>query len=426
VKERRRHMFTFLHSADVHLDSPLRGLERYPGAPVEDIRSATRRAFDQLITRAEDDRVDLLLLAGDIYDGDWRDFNTGLYFAQGMQRLARAGIRVCLISGNHDADSHISRRLRLPDNVAVFSTRAPETRTFDDLGCAVHGQGFATRAVTDNLALHYPEPVSGLFNIGLLHTALEGRAGHDTYAPCSVADLSGRGYDYWALGHVHQREVVHRDPWIVFSGCLQGRHIREPGAHGCTHVTVDDSGDVSVQALALDVFRWHGVTVDIAALGSVDEVLAAVDVELRACHEQADNRPGAVRVVLQGRSRLHTTLQRELDSLSSECRSLANALHAPAFWLQKVVLQTQPLARMDATLHDAAVTDMRAYIDELLADPERTQALIEAEAGSLLQKLPAEIRRDALADVLEPEGAAELLRDSGDYLLSLLGTEDGA
>ena len=152
MKERRRHMFTFLHSADVHLDSPLRGLERYPGAPVEDIRSATRRAFDQLITRAEDDRVDLLLLAGDIYDGDWRDFNTGLYFAQGMQRLARAGIRVCLISGNHDADSHISRRLRLPDNVAVFSTRAPETRTFDDLGCAVHGQGFANRAVTDNFA----------------------------------------------------------------------------------------------------------------------------------------------------------------------------------------------------------------------------------------------------------------------------------
>ena len=236
----------FVHAADIHLDSPLRGLERYEGAPIEAVRSATRDALANLVQTAIDESVDLVLIAGDLYDGDWKDYNTGLFLVAQLRRLHEAGIRVLLISGNHDAASRITRALRLPESVTVFATSRPETVVLGDLEVAVHGQGYASQAVTCDLSVDYPEPVPGCFNIGLLHTSADGREGHEPYAPCTVPSLVARGYDYWALGHVHRREVLHRDPWIVFPGNLQGRHVRETGAKGATLVTVEDRRVVSV------------------------------------------------------------------------------------------------------------------------------------------------------------------------------------
>jgi len=192
----------FLHAADIHLDSPLRGLERYEGAPVGEIRGATRRAFERLVDLAIEEEVAFVLLAGDLYDGDWKDYNTGLFFVSQMNRLREADIRAFVIAGNHDAASQITRVLRPPDNVKVFSTKRPETAVLEDLGVALHGQGFASVAVTEDLSAGYPAAVPHLFNIGLLHTSLDGREGHAAYAPCSVDGLRSRGYQFWALGHV--------------------------------------------------------------------------------------------------------------------------------------------------------------------------------------------------------------------------------
>ena len=102
----------------------------------------------------------------------------------------------------------------------------------EDLGLAVHGQGFAKREVTEDLSSAYPQADPHLFNIGLLHTCLDGKPGHEPYAPCTVDGLRSKGYQYWALGHVHNREVVSQDPWIVFPGNIQGRHARETGSQG--------------------------------------------------------------------------------------------------------------------------------------------------------------------------------------------------
>jgi exonuclease SbcD len=123
-------MFTFIHTADIHLDSPLRGLEVHDDAPVAEIRGATRRAFDALIDLAIDEAAAFIVIAGDLYDGDWKDYNTGLYFAGRMGRLARAGIRVFLVAGNHDAASQITKAIPWPDNVHVFSSRKPESRNW--------------------------------------------------------------------------------------------------------------------------------------------------------------------------------------------------------------------------------------------------------------------------------------------------------
>ena len=159
-----------------------------------------------------------MVIAGDLYDGEWRDYSTGLYFAAQMGRLDAAGIPVYLLHGNHDAESEITRHLPLPGNVKTFGTKAPETFHHPDLPVALHGQSFPRRDVDENLALAYPAPLAGHFNIGVLHTSLGGQGGHANYAPCTLADLVNTGYDYRALGHVHQGEVLHERPHIVFSG----------------------------------------------------------------------------------------------------------------------------------------------------------------------------------------------------------------
>jgi exonuclease SbcD len=249
-------MFKFIHAADVHLDSPLRGLEQYEGAPVEEIRGASRRALENLVELAIAEQVAFVLFAGDLYDGDWKDYNTGLYFGRQMTKLREAGIRAFLLSGNHDAASQLTRHLRLPDNIKILSDQKPESVSLEDFGVMLHGQGFPRRVVTENLSAGYPKPVPHLFNIGLLHTSVDGREGHEPYAPCSLEGLLSKGYDYWALGHVHRREILHQDPWVVFPGNIQGRHVRETGPKGCTVVTVRDGRVLSVEHRDLNVLRW--------------------------------------------------------------------------------------------------------------------------------------------------------------------------
>ena len=135
-------MFSFIHAADVHIDSPLWGLERYEGAPVDEIRGATRRSFENLVTLAIEEKVDFVIIAGDLYDGEWKDYNTALFFVREVAKLRDAGIRVFAVTGNHDAASQITRSLRMPDNVTLFSTRKPQTIRLDSLGVALHGQSF--------------------------------------------------------------------------------------------------------------------------------------------------------------------------------------------------------------------------------------------------------------------------------------------
>lgn len=384
-------MFRFLHAADIHLDSALRGLERYEGAPIAEIRSATRRAFDNLIELAIDEAVDFVLLAGDLYDGDWKDYNTGLYLVDRMGRLRDAGIKAFIIGGNHDAASQITRHLRLPDNVKKFSTRHPERVVLDDLGVGIHGQGFASRAMTEDLSQAYPQGDPQLFNIGLLHTCLDGKAGHEPYAPCTVDGLRSKGYQYWALGHVHKREEVSRAPWIVFPGNTQGRHIRETGPKGCTLVTVDNGEVNRVEHRDLDVLRWSLCEVDVADCETVDDVYERVRAALQQALDTAAGRPLAARLMLQGACPAHSRLHADIEHWIQEYRALATGLGGAGIWLEKVSLKTQPTVSVDDILaRDDALGGLLRAIRNLELDESALAELVN-EVFALRQKLPAEL-----------------------------------
>ena len=361
--------FSFIHAADIHLDSALHGLERYEGAPVEEIRSATRRAFDNLIDLAIGEDVAFVLLVGDLYDGDWKDYNTGLYFVERMGRLRDAGIRVFIVAGNHDAASQITKHLRLPDNVTLFSTKHPEQIILEDLNVAVYGQGFATRAVTDDLSQAYPQGDPQLFNIGLLHTCLDGKPGHEPYAPCTVDGLRSKGYQYWALGHVHNREEVNQDPWIVFPGNIQGRHIRELGPKGCTLVSVDNGEIAEVEHHDLDVMRWAACELDVSVSETIDDIYEVVRDGLQSALDSAEGRPVAVRLVLRGATPAHSSLHAERAHLIQEYRALATGLGGAGIWIEKFSIKTTPSISIDEALQrDDALSGLLLSIKEMELD----------------------------------------------------------
>ncbi|WP_437621892.1 metallophosphoesterase family protein [Sorangium sp. So ce1151] len=408
----------FVHCADVHLDSPLRGLSAYDGAPVESLRGATRRGFENLVNLCMEEEADFLVIAGDLYDGEWLDFNTGLYFAKQMARLGQRGISAYVVRGNHDAESKITQRLSPPDNVHVFGSRKAETVAIERLKVALHGQSFAKRDTLENLATSYPTPRKGWFNIGVLHTALDGREGHSGYAPCALDHLRARGYDYWALGHVHKREVLCQDPWVVFPGNVQGRSVRERGAKGCTIVSVDD-GQVITEHRAVDVLRWACVIVDASAAVTPDDVLDRVRDAIRRERTEAEGRFLAARVRIEGRCDAHDAILRNPDLWKHQVRAAGVEAGQDDVWVEKVETATQPLRGIEEVRRrDDAIGELLRSVREVAEDPGAIGSLVE-EMDTLLNKLPPEVREAMeLHDLRNPEHARVLIEDAERLLLA--------
>jgi exonuclease SbcD len=411
----------FLHAADLHLDSPLGGLERYEGAPVDQIRGATRKALENLVELAICERVDFVVIAGDLYDGDWRDYNTGMFFVNQMQKLCSAGVRLYLIAGNHDAVSTMTRKLQLPRNPegdsVMLSSELPETRRIEDLGVAIHGRSFANQAETRNMVLDYPVPVGHWFNLGLLHTSLNGSEEHDTYAPCTPADLRSKGYDYWALGHIHKRSLLPCEgsplvaPYALYSGNIQGRNIRETGPRGCFLVSVDDKHRVDVEFRPLDVFRWEVCPVVCPQTAELDDVLEQFRVKLCALVATSD-RPLGIRVRIEGPTEVHQELNSHRSHVTAEIRSMATAVSGGSAWIEQVKFATRDSRETGvASLADGPLGELEKYLDEI---PQNEQALAQlvGELKDLARKLPGELMRPPDGLLLgDPAWVLEMVRD---------------
>lgn len=387
-------IFKFIHAADIHLDSALKGLQQYEGAPVEQIRRAPREGLSNLVDLAIAESVQFVLIAGDLYDGNWKNFQTGMFFVKQAARLRGAGIQLFLIAGNHDAANKMTRSLPLPDNVTFFSAEAAETVMLEEWDVAIHGQSFANSEVWDDLSLAYPPAVSGCVNIGMLHTSAEGREDHDRYAPCSVAGLKLKGYDYWALGHIHRREVLCQDPMIAFSGNIQGRHIRETGAKGCYLVTVYEDRRMQASFEPLDVLRWELCKVPLSGVVDVDEIVGRFGQQLQLLLDESAGRPLAVRVELSGATELHRRLQASHDYWMHQLRGVALDLGQGQVWLEKVRLcTTAPQARAAGShsRDEAAIGELIELFSEVRAQPDLLTG-IGFDLEALLKKLPPELK----------------------------------
>jgi DNA-3-methyladenine glycosylase len=404
--------FSFLHAADLHLGSPFIGLAGKDSAVAERFATASRDAFSDLVSLAIEREVAFVIVAGDVYDREWKDTSIGLFFNREIARLDREGIRVFLLKGNHDAASVVTRTISLPACVSVFSATKAETFTIPDLGVALHGRSFPDREVPENYALTYPDPASASLNIGVLHTSCDGRPGHASYAPCSAADSASRGYDYWALGHVHQFEVIAEDPWIVFPGNLQGRSVRECGPKGAVIVDVADGAVTGIRHVALDRARWAELSIALDGIDKEHAALGLIEERTRAVVDAAGARPVALRVRLTGETRLDRSLRADPRRFADEVQAAAHRAGEDV-WLERVKLDTSAPRQSDQASPALLTLDIAAMLDGLERDPAVRAQGAELIAA-VLGKLPGgmETGHAPLSDELDA-----LLDEARDLLL---------
>ena len=417
-------MFKFIHAADIHLDSPLRGLSRYDDAPVDLLRNATRLAFSRLIDTALEEDVSFLVIAGDLYDGTWRDFKTGLFFVSEMNRLRQKEISCYLLYGNHDAESQLTKNLPLPDNVKFFSAKKAETFVLNDIQVAVHGHSYKQRDTLDNLAVGYPEPIEGAFNIGVLHTGLEGYAAHASYAPCSLEQLKAKGYDYWALGHVHQREILHKNPHILFSGNLQGRHIAEQGAKGAVLVSIEDNALAHMEWIYPDVVRWKKLELNLASCRTREDIRPIFEkVMLETVEQEAEGRTLAIRLVLNISAELYSSIMTDEAYFRAELQSLATGNHGDAVWVEQTKYNVLPKTD-NQTLEENqdAVLELQNILGRVSEDQDLMQA-INKDMAVLLSYLPQEISSNPdleLLSLVKENETGKIIEEVIPFLISSL------
>ena len=410
--------FTFLHAADLHLGSPFQGLGLRDAHLAARLASASREAFVETIDRALEEKIAFAIFAGDIFDGDWRDSAIALFFNRQIARLAKAGVPSFLLKGNHDAESVVTKSLSLPDLAQQFPTSKAHTFELPDWRVALHGRGFAHRAENENIARAYPPPKPGWFNIGVLHTSLDGRPGHHNYAPCSLEDLRAKSYDYWALGHVHAHEVVAQDPWIVYPGNLQGRSIRETGAKGAVLVDVADGDVTGLRRLIVDRVRFAEIDIDAGAHDETSGFLRAIEAEARALGAQAEGRLLALRLRLTGSSPLHGKFAADPALWRLEIEAAAQRGHDDLA-LERLLIETKPPAtlRRAATGQGEQDFDLAALLDECQSEsPFRAQAL--AALASIEARIPGSGSAPPLSDEIDA-----LLAEARD--LALFSAQNG-
>ena len=411
----------FVHAADLHLDSPFRGIRsEAPEYVADSLRRATFDAYENIIALCLRESVDALLVAGDIYDGADRSLRAQLKFVDGLTRLDAAGIRSFVCHGNHDPLDGWEARLSLPPGCVRFGPEVSGEPVFADEPerAAVYGVSYPTREVRENLTpLFTQASLGGGFGIGLLHANVGGNPNHDSYAPCSVTDLAETGLDYWALGHVHTRQVLRQErPTVVYPGNPQGRHPLETGERGVYLVEVDDYGAVSLEFRPVDMVRWETLEVGIAALEAEQELLDAVDSATAACADAAGGRSVVFRLALAGRGPLHLWLRSA--GTVEELRERVNEQYAPStssgqawLWCERIQADTaSPVDREQAALREDFAGDLARLGGELRGDP--------AALGEL---------RDALRVLYANSNAAPYLRNhlpSDEELLELLAAAE--
>ncbi len=420
-------MFKFIHAADIHLDSPLRGLSRYESAPVEAIRDACRRAFKNLVDLAIEEKAAFVLLAGDLYDGDWKDYSTGIFLGRQMGRLNQHDIKVFAVAGNHDAANRMTKALDTPSNMKILSAGKVETVKLEELSVAIHGRSFKTQHVDENLAAGFCEAEKGLFNIGILHTSLDGREGHANYAPCALDDLRSKGYQYWALGHIHKQEIVSEDPFVVFPGCIQGRNIREIGPKGCIVVTVEDETVTQIEKISLDVLRWTQTEIDLTDIEEHRDVLEKVRLTIEQERESAEDRPLAMRIKLTGATKLSDQLAAFPERLEQQIKALGAETAGDELWIERVENITTGKHDLETALTDDNV--LGKLLKGIISTPDNADQIegLEDKIAELRQKVPPEaFGKDTSLDLNDDQIIKRITREAKKMLIGRMLETGGA
>ena len=407
----------FVHTGDLHLDSPFLGIgQAAPERVANALRDATLRSWDRIVGLALDQHVNAVFVAGDVFEGANRTLRAQIAFRDGLERLARERIPSFVVTGNHDPLSGWEPAVAWPELGHRFGadevTSRPILRDGTELA-RIHGISYAVRDVTRNLAADFRRTGDETFAIGLLHANVGGQAGHQNYAPCSLSDLAASGMDYWALGHIHRHGILRAaDPTVVYCGNPQGRDPGEADPRGCYLVDVDERGRIRPEFRPMDVVRWQRLTIAIDGITTDDGLIQAVGGAVEAAADAAGRSIVAL-VTLTGRGPMHASLERagfltDLHQLVRERFGVGD----PFAWLDSIRNETRPSIDLGAR------REAGDLLGEALREFGRSRAAVRDGQEADLH--------DLLADLYEQPRVRRVLAGARPATTDLLALLDSA
>jgi len=365
----------FVHAADLHLDSPFRGSADARPALKDRLQSATLGALERVVGHTIGAKADFLIIAGDLYDSKDRSLRALVAFRKQMERLAERNIPVFIVHGNHDPLNGWGSSFQLPANVRTFGSRT-DTEPFLRFGrevAQIVGVSYTRERVTDNLASSFTAAPDAPYSIAVLHANIGHQAGHADYAPATVDDLVTAGFNYWALGHVHTRSILAKEPaMVVYPGNTQGRNPRESGPRGCYQVDVDTHGRAHLEFVDTSVVRWAHIELSIRDCAGMDQLVDSMLREARNASAGFDG-PTVVRCTIRGNGVLHRDLQR--DEMNEElCEVLQSVVVA-----ESVRIATGPELDLESLARtETMVSEFLKVAERALEEPELRQRLADS------------------------------------------------
>lgn len=427
--------FRFLHAADLHLDSGFSGLAHISPAIRSYLRESTFAALGRLVRVAIQENVDFIVISGDVYDVSDASLQGQLRFQEALKELGQHGIQVFLIHGNHDPLDGLRLTTEMPKHVTVFGGQKPDHSTAyrrkDGQEVAiVSGISYPTAKVTDNTALTFSrKPGSRLFHIAMLHGNVDGDLLHETYSPCSRRDLIERGFDYWALGHIHKRSVLHEKPAIVYPGNIQGRSIKETGPKGCYVVDVDEAGSLTPRFHELDYVRWQVRELSIEGLSNEAEWIQKVEQVIDEIREELPELMSVVRFRLIGRGDVHKVLAEKgaAEDLLSELQR-REAVRAERKDYEGLVWVEGFAVESGLAIDRERLLKEDSFLGEMLRISVRTEYSTEALEeliNSALKPMLENQELRKLLSVISQEEKLSWLRSAAEQGITMLGGMEG-
>ncbi len=417
----------FVHAADLHLDTPFKGLSNWNSALASRLKEATFRSFQNIIDLCLEEDVDFLLIAGDIFDSEDRSLAAQIKFNNELKRLTDNEIEVYFVCGNHDPLNSWLDALQFPEGAARFDASHPERKTFNKKGSPladIYGVSYRDRGVSENLARRFESENSAApFSIALLHGTVGSSGTHENYAPFSTEDVLNKKFDYWALGHIHQRRVVRAaEPAIVYPGNPQGRDFGETGERGCYLVDMEAGHDPQLRFIPTQQIRFEEVSVPLAGEKTIDELMTSIDEAQSALVQYDANCSYILRLTLEGRTPLHHVLFEpgKIDELL-EAVNEDSLQNNPFIWIDRIRLRTQPEVDTEGLKKsDNFAAALLKTIEDYGRKPQALDRLLD---DIVKNEMSNDVRR-RLGD-LSSEDREDILEQAKWMLLNQLLKEDG-
>jgi exonuclease SbcD len=419
-------MLRFIHAADIHLDSPFKGLQSLPAPIRKRIVGSTFVAFDRLIQTAIDEKVDFVLFAGDVFDHSNRSLKAHLHFIKGLEKLAEKNIFSYIVHGNHDPlDGHLWSA-QLPEKVHIFSSEDVSCIPFFKEGiemASIYGMSYPTRHVTENL-VHRFQKETEVFTIGLLHTNCDGSKEHGNYAPCTREELLQSNFDYWALGHIHTRSVLHQQPSIVYPGNTQGRHSREQGERGVFLVNVNDWKEMQLKFKPVQDVLWLELEFNCSGLATINQLYSLIEGEKEALRRSNQDTPCILRLIGEGETSLANQLvqTQEVQTMINEWNE--NESNEAAFvWIESLTFKGYSTTERDMLLQSGGIF---SELVEIINDFKRDHQVRESMFSQELNPLLGHLRAGQFIEKWSEEEQLDILQQAEELLLKeLMGVKKG-